>query len=96
MNTLYDAALLLRKAINNCRQFSRGAVCFFTWVINGPDTTLSAKEKCQEVHKSVMSLVQSTVSMRFTERQIGNKKSDVIKASLEMSEQWQWASQSTN
>ena len=101
IKTLYDAALLLRKAINNCRKwmfdgsleslskdnFPEELYCFFRWVINGPKTTLSAEEKCQEVHKRVMSLVQSTVSMCLTERQIGNKKSDVIKTSREMPQQ---------
>ena len=101
IKTLYDAALLLSKAINNCRKwmfdgsleslskdnFPEELYCFFRWVINGPKTTLSAEEKCQEVHKRVMSLVQSTVSMCLTERQIGNKKSYVIKTSREMPQQ---------
>lgn len=59
----------------------------FRWVINGPNTTLSAEEKCQEVHKRVMSLVQSTVSTYLTERQTGNKESDVIKTSREIPQQ---------
>ena len=69
------------------RQVSRRVVLLFRWVINGPKTTLSAEEKCQEVHKRVMSLVQSPVSMCLTECQIGNKKSDVIKTSREMPQQ---------
>ena len=101
MKTLYDAALLLRNAINKCRKwmfdgsfeslskdiFPEKLYCFFRWVINGPNTTLSAEEKCQEVLKRVMSLLQSTVSMCLTERQIRNEKSDVIRASSEMPQQ---------
>jgi len=89
MKTLYDAALLLRKAINRSTKwvfdgsldtiskdnFPEEMYCFYRWVINGPNTTLSADEKCAEGHKRAMSLVQSTASMCLTERQIGNKKS---------------------
>ena len=57
MKALYDAALLLRKAINKCRKwmsdgslerlskdnFPEELYCFFRWVINGPNTTLTAE-----------------------------------------------------
>lgn len=67
--------------------FPEELYCLFRWVINGPNTTLTAEEKCQEVQKHAMSLVQSTVSMCLTEHQIGNKKSDVIKTTREMPQQ---------
>ena len=92
MNTLFNAALRLRKSISKSKKwvfggsletlskdhFSEELHCFFRWVINGPNTTLSTEEKCNEVHKRAMNLVQSTMSMCLTERQIGNKKSDAI------------------
>ena len=57
IKTLYDAALLLRKAINNCRKwmfdgsleslskdnFPEELYCFLRWVSNGPKTTLSSE-----------------------------------------------------
>lgn len=101
MNTLYNAALNLRKSINKSKKwvfegsletlskenYPEELYCFFRWVINGPNTTLSTNEKCQEVHKRAMNLVQSTISMCLTERQIGNKKSEVIRSSREMPQQ---------
>ena len=67
--------------------FPEELYCFFRWVINGPNTTLSVEEKCNEIHKRAMSLVQSTVSRCLTERQVGNKKSEIIKSSREMPQQ---------
>ena len=67
--------------------FPEELYCVFRWVINGPNNTLSADKKCAEVHKRAMSLVQSTVSSCLTERQIGNKKSEVIKSTREMPQQ---------
>lgn len=67
--------------------FPEELYCFFRWVINGPNTTLSVEEKCNEIHKRAMSLVQSTVSMCLTEHQVGNKKSEIIKSSREMPQQ---------
>ncbi len=43
--------------------------------------------KQNEIHKRAMSLVQSTISMCLTERQVGNKKSEIIKSSHEMPQQ---------
>ena len=98
MKVLYDAALHLRKAINKSKRwifegsletlskehFPEELYCFFRWVINGPNTTLSSNEKCEKIHKRAMNLVQSTMAMCLTERQIGNKKSEIIKSSREM------------
>lgn len=90
MKTLYDATLYLRKAINKSKKgafedslvgtlskdhFPEELYCFFRWVINGPNTTLSTEEKCREIYKRAMSLVQSTISMCLTERQVDNKRS---------------------
>ena len=101
MKTLYDAALYLRKCINQSKKwvfegsleglskdhYPEELYCFFRWVINGPNTTLSVEEKSNEVHKRAMSLVQSTISMCLTERQVGNKKSEIFKSSREMPQQ---------
>ena len=98
MKNLFDAALYLRKVISKSQRWTfEGSVdtlskqhfpeelfCFFRWVINGPNATLSSVEKCLKVQKRAMNLVQSTMSMCLTERQIGNKKSQVIKSSREM------------
>ena len=75
MISLYDAALLLRKAINKSKRwvfdgsldslskehYPEELFCFFRWVISGPNTTLSEEVKRAEVHKRNMNLVQSTV-----------------------------------
>ncbi|KAJ7376347.1 hypothetical protein OS493_035090 [Desmophyllum pertusum] len=59
MNTLYNAALNLRKSINKSKKwvfegsletlskenYPEELYCFFRWVINGPNTTLSTNEK---------------------------------------------------
>lgn len=98
MRTLYDAASILRKAINKSeRWIFAGSLdtlsddhcpeelhCFFRWIIQGPNTTLSNEGKCNEVHKRAMHLAQSTVSMCLTERQVKNKKSQVINSTREM------------
>ena len=82
MKTLYDAALYLRKCINQSKKwvfegsleslskdhYPEQLYCFFRWVINGPNTTLSVEEKSNEVHKRAISLVQSTMSTCLTER----------------------------
>ena len=98
---MYDAATHLRKSVTKSKKwvfhgsletlskdyFPEELYCFFRWVINGPNSTLSVEEKCNEVHKRAMSLVQSTISMCLTERQIRNKKSEVINSSREMPQQ---------
>ena len=91
MKTLYDAAALLRKSINKCKKWvftgsledvgndnlPEELYSFFRWVIQGPNTELSSKEKSDldEVHKHAVSLVQTTVTMCLNERQKTNKKS---------------------
>ena len=101
MKTLYDAAFYLRKAINKSKKwvfegsletlskdhFPEELYCFFRWVINGPNTTLSVEDKYNEIHKRATSLVQSTISMCLTKRQVGNSKSETIKSSCEMPQQ---------
>ena len=68
-------------------QFPEELHCFFRWVIQGPDTTLSAPEKYSEVHKRMLHLAQSTVSMCMTKRQVKNKKSKTITTTREMPQQ---------
>lgn len=43
--------------------------------------------KYSEVHRRAVSLAQSTISMTLTERQVTNKKSEVIRAGKEMPQQ---------
>lgn len=75
MKTLYDAALILRNAINKSDPWVfSGSLdtpsedhcpvelsCFFRWIIQGPNTKLSHEDKCSEVQKRAMHLVQSTL-----------------------------------
>lgn len=101
MKTLYDAAVLLRESINKCKKWvftgsletlskdncPEELYCFYRWIIQGPNATLSVEEKCTEVHERAMHLAQTTVSMCLTERQVKNKKSETIKSMREMPEQ---------
>ena len=101
MKTLYDAAVLLQKAINNCKKWvftgsletlskdncPEELYCFYRWIIQGPNATLSVEEKSTEVHKRAMHLAQTTISMCLTERQVKNKKSETIQSTREMPEQ---------
>lgn len=78
MKTLYDAAACLRKSINNSRkwvftgplddvsneQLPDELYSFFRWVLQGPNTELSAKVKSEEVHKRAMTLAQITASTK--------------------------------
>lgn len=99
MKTLYDAALFLRKSINKSKNwvfqgslenlssehYPQELYCFFRWLINGTsNANISTEKKRNEVHKRAMSLVQSTVSLSLTERQIANRKSEFLKTSREM------------
>ena len=44
-------------------------------------------DEYSEVHRRAVSLAQSTISMTLTERQVKNKKSEVIRAGKEMPQQ---------
>ena len=101
MRALYDAASILRKAINKSNRWEfTGSLdilspdqcpeelhCFFRWVIQSPNTTLPAAEKCSEVHKRALHLAESIVSMSMTERQVKNKTSKAIITTREMLQQ---------
>ena len=83
MKILYDAAALLRKSINKCKKWlftgSLKDACsdnipeelnlFCRWIIQGPNLELYTKEKSEDVHKRVMSLAQTTVSMHVFNRE---------------------------
>ena len=70
IKTLYDAASVLRKAINkaenwrftgtladiNKNHVPKELYCFYRWVIQGPSTTLSSDKKSSDVDKRVMHL----------------------------------------
>lgn len=101
MKTIFDAACLLRKAINKCKRWvftgSLEDSCrdnlpeelysFFRWVVQGPNTQLTGDEKSEEVHRRALSLSQTTVSLCLTERQVKNPKSEVFKSAREMPQQ---------
>lgn len=98
MKTLFDAAAIIRKSITKCRKWKfTGSLknlpdenvpaelfSFYRWIIQGPKHELSAGKKCEEVYNRAMALSQTTVSMCLTERQVKNKKSDVVRSSSEM------------
>ena len=98
MKTLFDAAAIIRKSITKCRKWKfTGSLenmsdenvpaelfSFYRWIIQGTKHELSAGKKSEEVYNRAMALSQTTVSMCLTERQVKNKKSDVVRSSLEM------------
>ena len=98
MKTLFDAAAIIRKSITKCRKWKfTGSLknlpdenvpaelfSFHRWIIQGPKHELSAGKKCEEVYNRAMALSQTTVSLCLTERQVKNKKSDVVRSSSEM------------
>ena len=98
MKTLFDAAAIIRKSITKCRKWKfTGSLenmsdenvpaelfSFYRWIIQGTKHELSAGKKSEEVYNRAMALSQTTVSMCLTERQVKNKKSDVVRSSSEM------------
>lgn len=101
MKSIYDAALYLRKSINKSKSwvfdgsletlssehYPQELYCFFRWLINGTKCDVPTEKKCNEVNKRAMNLVQSTISLCMTDRQVSNKKSEVVKTSHEMPQQ---------
>lgn len=101
MKTLYDAALILRNAINKSDPwFFSGSLdtpsedhcplelsCFFRWIIQGPNTKLSHEDKCFEVQKRAMHLAKSTVAMCLTDRQVKKKNFQATYSTREMPQQ---------
>lgn len=98
MKTLFDAAAIISKPITKCRKWKfTGSLenlpdenvpaelfSFYRWIIQGPKYELSAGKKSEEVYNRAMALSQTIVSMCLTERQVKNKKSDVVRSSSEM------------
>jgi hypothetical protein len=60
---------------------------FYRWVVQVPNNVLSANKKCVEVHMRAMGLAKSTVFMYLTDRQMNNKKSKILRSTLEMPQQ---------
>ena len=101
MKTLYSAASILRKAINKAEKLMfagsftdltskhvpKELYCFFRWVIQGPDITLSTDAKSSQVNKHALSLAQSTVSMFLSRYQVSTKKSQSLRMMHEMPQQ---------
>ncbi|XP_073237151.1 uncharacterized protein [Porites lutea] len=97
MKTLFHAASILRKAINRSEKWvfsgsldtmthdhcPEELTCFFRWIIQGPNKTLSDK-KCNEVHKRAMQLAQNTIALCLTDRQVDNKRSKAVYCTREM------------
>ena len=97
MKTLFDAASILRKAINRSEKWvfsgsldtmthdhcPEELTCFFRWISQGPNKTLSDK-KCNEVHKRAMQLAQNTIALCLTDRQVDNKRSKAVYCTREM------------
>ena len=97
MKTLFDAASILRKAINRSEKWvfsgsldtmthdhcPEELTCFFRWIIQGPNNTLSDK-KYDEVHKRAMQLAQNTIALCLKDRQVDNKKSKAVYCTREM------------
>ena len=100
MKTLFEAAKFLR-SISQCKNWvftgsfqdlnsnhvPQELYSFCRWLISGPSTDINASNKSNEIHKRVMSLAQTAVSMFLTDRQKSNTKSKVIKSSRDMPHQ---------
>lgn len=100
MRTIFVAAALLRKSINQCKSWvftgsfedlssehlPQELYSFCRWVLHGPSTEIN-EQKSNDTHKRAMSLAQTVVSMCLTNRQRNNKKSKVIKSTREMPQQ---------
>lgn len=99
MKTLFDAAAIIRKSINNCKKWKlTGSLetpddlppelySFYRWVIQGPNHEMSAAKKSDEVHKRAMALLQTTIYMGLTNRQVENKKSLTLRSTSDMPQQ---------
>lgn len=100
MKSVYDTAMLLRKAINKCKRwefdvtlelsnenYPEELYCFFRWLINGQHTSLPNDAKRDEVHRRTLNLVQSTMFISLTQRQTDNNKAQVVKTTREMPQQ---------
>ena len=97
MKTLFDAASILKKAINRSEKWvfsgslntmthdhcHEELTCFFRWIIQDLNRTLSDK-KCNEVHKRAMQLAQNTIALCLTDRQVDNKKSKAVYSTRKM------------
>ena len=103
MKVLYEAASVLRKAIHKCEpwKFSGSLDIYevteehlpkqlysvFRWILQGPNKTLSSDTKASEFNRRALSLGQTTVSMFLSDRQVGNKKSKMVRFKREMPQQ---------
>jgi len=101
MMTLYNAARVLRSTIKNAdnwtfsgsltdmteKQMPRELYSFFRWVLQGPNTTLSSDQKSTQVNKHAVSLAQSTMAMFLSDRQVNNRKSQILIFNREMPQQ---------
>ena len=100
MKTLFDAACLLRKAMDRAEKWTftgsyrdfgeehlpKQLYSFFRWVLQGPKTTLSTDRKSSEVSKHAISLSQTTMTMFLSQKQI-QTKSDALRCTHEMPQQ---------
>lgn len=101
MKVLFDAAAVLRKAINRSKRWEfTGSLenvdsevvpeelyLFCRWLIQGHKTEMACGDKIEEVRKRAMSLSQTAISLCLTERQTNNKNSETLRLSREMPQQ---------
>ena len=101
MKVLYNAASVLRKAISKAKKWIFGGslrdvtdehlpkelYCFYRWVLQGSNTTLSTDKKSSQVNKHAVNLAHTTVTMFVSEQQVRNKKSLSLRSTREMPQQ---------
>lgn len=101
MKVLFDAATLLRKAINKSKAWHftgsfndigiehipQELSSFCRWLINGSIVNKEGVQKSDEMKKRALSLSQTIIHMCLTERQRRNTKSQVLKSGREMPQQ---------
>ena len=76
MKALYNAALILKKAISYAKKWTfegsftdttehipKELYSFYRWVVHGTNTMLSSDRKCAKIIKSAEILAQSTITM---------------------------------
>ena len=101
MNVLYNAALILRKAIGNAKKWTfdgsftdttdehipKELYSFHRWVMQGPNTMLSSDRKCAQINQSAKTLAQSTITISLSQSQVSNRKAQTIRCTREMPQQ---------
>ena len=101
MKVLYNAALILRKAIGNAKKLTfegsftyttdehtpKELYSFYRWVVHCPNTMLSSDRKCAQINQSAKTLAQRTITMSLSQSQVSNRKAQTIRCTHEMPQQ---------